>query len=294
MIKRGLKVISLFDGISCGRIALERAGFSVAEYYACEIKPEAIKVTMFNYPDTKQLGDVRNVDFASVVGGGCDLLIGGSPCQDLSQAHKTRLGLNGNKSSLFWEYVRAKKELNPKYFLLENVEMPSADFETISKAVGTYPVNINSSLVSAQLRNRYYWTNIGDKNYNLFGFPTCAIPQPNDKKIYLQSILTSGFADRLKARCLTESDSRPEVSKESMLKRYFGAGFRTLVFEDLNDKYSCRWLNQTELERCQTLPEGYTKILNRNKAAGVIGDGWTVDVIAHIFSFMKFESEVVA
>lgn len=291
---KGLRVVSLFDGISCGRIALERAGFDVAEYYACEIKPDAIKVTMNNYPDTVQLGDVRNVDFASVVGGGIDLLIGGSPCQDLSQAHSQRLGLKGNKSSLFWEYVRALKELNPTYFLLENVEMPSADYETISQALGIYPVNINSELVSAQLRNRYYWTNIGDKNYNLFGFPTCAIPQPKDKKIYLQDILTSGYADRLKARCLTESDSRPEVSKSSMLKRYFTTGFRTLVFEDLNDKYSCRWLNQTELERCQTLPNGYTKILNRNKAAGVIGDGWTVDVIAHIFSFMKFESEVTA
>lgn len=178
-MEKGLRVVSLFDGISCGRIALERAGFNVAEYYACEIKPDAIKVTMNNYPDTVQLGDVRNVDFASVVGGGIDLLIGGSPCQDLSQAHSQRLGLKGNKSSLFWEYVRALKELNPTYFLLENVEMPQTDFETISQTLGIYPVNINSSLVSAQLRNRYYWTNIGDKNYNLFGFPTCAIPQSN-------------------------------------------------------------------------------------------------------------------
>lgn len=293
MNKQGLTVVSLFDGISCGRIALERAGISVCKYFACEIKPEAIQVTMNNYPDTIQLGDVRNINFAEICGGGCDLLIGGSPCQDLSHAHSERLGLQGTKSSLFWEFVRAKKELNPKYFLLENVEMPPADYETISQALGIYPVNINSELVSAQLRNRFYWTNIGDKNYNLFGFPTCAIPQPKNKNIYLQDILTSGFTDRLKARCLTESDSRPEVSKESMLKRYFGTGFRTLIFEDLDDKYSCRWMNQTELERCQTLPEGYTKILNRNKAAGVIGDGWTVDVIAHIFSFMN-EREVVA
>ena len=218
------------------------------------------------------------------------MLIGGSPCQDLSQAHKERLGLKGNKSSLFWEYVRALEELKPDYFLLENVKMPSEDYETISQTLGTYPVNINSELVSAQMRNRFHWTNIGEKYYNLFGFPTCAIPQPKDKKIYLQDVLTSGFADRKKARCLTESDSRPEVSKESMLKRYFGIGFRTLIFEDLNDKEnSCRWLNQTELERLQTLPEGYTKILDRNKAAGVIGDGWTVDVIAHIFKFMELE-----
>lgn len=293
-MKKGLKVVSLFDGISCGRIALERAGFIVSEYFACEIKPDAIKVTMTNYPDTKQLGDVRNVDFVSAVGGGCDLLIGGSPCQDLSQAHKTRLGLKGQKSSLFWEYVRAKQELNPRFFLLENVEMPPIDYETISQALGIYPVNINSSLVSAQLRNRYYWTNIGDKNYNLFGFPTCAIPQPKDKKIYLQNILTSGFADRLKAFCIKESDSRPLVNKTKMLRRYEQTGMCTLVFEDLSDRLSCRHLNQTELERLQTLLEGYTKVLNRNRAAGVIGDGWTVDVIAHIFSFMNFKSEVVA
>lgn len=216
------------------------------------------------------------------------MLIGGSPCQDLSQAHSTRAGLKGNKSSLFWEYVRALDELKPDYFLLENVEMPPADFETISQTLGIYPININSELVSAQMRNRYYWTNIGDKNYNLFGFPTCAIPQPRDRNIYLQSILTSGYTDRIKARCLLESDSRPEVSKKSMLKRYYGTGFRTLIFEDLNDKEnSCRWLNQIELERCQTLPEGYTKALTRNKSAGVIGDAWTVEVIAYIFGFLK-------
>ena len=286
-MKKGLKVVSLFDGISCGRIALERAGFLVAEYFACEIKPEAIKVTMFNYPDTVQLGDVRDVNFAAVIGGGCDLLIGGSPCQDLSHAHSERLGLKGEKSSLFWEFVRALKELKPKYFLLENVEMPPADYETISQTLGIYPVNINSELVSAQLRNRFYWTNIGEKNYNLFGFPTCAIPQPKDKKIYLQDILTSGFADRLKASCIKESESRPYNNKEKMLRRYRKTAMFTLVFEDLNNELSCRHLNQTELERLQTLPEGYTKILTRNKAAGVIGDGWTVDVIVHIFKFME-------
>lgn len=172
--------------------------------------------------------------------------------------------------------------------------MPPADYETISQALGIYPVNINSSLVSAQLRNRYYWTNIGDKNYNLFGFPTCAIPQPKDKKIYLQNILTRGFADRLKAFCIKESDSRPLANKTKMLRRYEQTGMCTLVFEDLSDRLSCRHLNQTELERLQTLPEGYTKVLNRNRAAGVIGDGWTVDVIVHIFNFMKEESEVVA
>ena len=280
-------VTSLFDGISCGQYSLKSLGFEVGEYYACEIKKEAIDVTMSNFPNTIQLGDVRKVDFKTRIGGGCNLLIGGSPCQDLSQAHSQRLGLKGNKSSLFWEYVRALDELQPNYFLLENVEMPSEDYETISRTLGCYPVNINSSLVSAQMRNRYYWTNIGFKNYNLFGFPTCAIPQPPDRKIYLQSILTSGFADRLKARCLLESYSRPLKNIDRMLHRYFSTGFTTLVFEEKDNKRSARYLNQTELERCQTLPDGYTRVLDRNRAAGVIGDAWTVEVIKHIFKFME-------
>lgn len=283
----GLKVVSLFDGISCGQLALNSLGVKISEYFACEIKKEAISVTMSNFPSTIQLGDVRNVDFKTRIGGGCNLLIGGSPCQDLSQAHSERLGLKGNKSSLFWEYVRALNELQPDYFLLENVEMPSEDYETISKTLGCYPVNINSSLVSPQMRNRYYWTNIGDKDFNLFGFPTCSIPQPRDRKIYLQDVLTSGFADRLKARCLLESDSRPLKDVKRMLHRYFTTGFTTLVFEEKNNKNSARYLNQTELERCQTLPDGYTRVLDRNKAAGVIGDAWTVEVIKHIFSFME-------
>lgn len=282
-----MNILSLFDGISCGQVALERAGISVNKYYACEIKEDAIKVTMSNYPNTIQLGDVRKVDFSQLKD--IDLLIGGSPCQDLSQAHSERLGLKGNKSSLFWEYMRAYKELKPKYFLLENVEMPKEDYEIISESLNIFPININSQLVSPQLRNRYYWTNIGDKNYNLFGFPTCAIPQPLDKKIFLQDILTSGFTDRLKARCLLESDSRPLVQKDKMIHRYYDTGFTTIVFDDLNDKENtCRYLNQIELERCQTLPENYTKVLNRNKAAGCIGDGWTVDVITHIFSYLEF------
>ncbi len=236
-----MNILSLFDGISCGQLALKRAGIKVDKYYSSEIDKYAIKVTQHNFPNTIQLGDVKDIDFKQFEE--IDLLIGGSPCQDLSQAHSKRPGLKGSKSSLFWEYVRALKELKPKYFLFENVEMPPADYEIISQALGIYPVNINSDLVSAQLRNRFYWTNIGEKNYNLFGFPTCAIPQPKDKKIYLQDILTSGYADRLKARCIKESESRPYSNKIKMLRRYETTGMFTLVFEDLNDRYSCRHLN---------------------------------------------------
>lgn len=278
-------VLSCFDGISCGQLALIRAGHTYDNYYASEIKPEALQVTKYNWPSTIQLGDIRSIDFTKLRD--IDLLIGGSPCQDLSQGHKERAGLKGNKSSLFWQYAKAYKILKPKWFLLENVEMPSEDYETISEEMGTYPININSELVSAQQRNRFYWTNIGPANYDLFGKRYCAIKQPQDKGIFLQSILESGYTDRLKARCLLASDSRPLANKDSMLHRYYNTGFTTIIFEDKNDKQSCRYLTRIELERCQTLPDGYTEILTRNKAAGCIGDSWTVDVIAHIFSYMK-------
>lgn len=285
-----ITVLSLFDGISCGRVALERANIPVKTYYASEIDKFAIQVTQKNYPNTIQLGDVTKIDFKQFEGK-VDLLIGGSPCQDLSIAGN-RKGLAGERSGLFYKYVEALQTIKPKYFLLENnVGMPKEAYEEISQLLGCYPVMINSALVSAQSRRRFYWTNIGEKEYDLFQFPTCAIPQPPDRKIYLQNILTSGFADRLKARYLLESDSRPLKNIDCMLHRYFSTGFTTLVFEEKDNKRSARYLNQTELERCQTLPDGYTKILNRNKAAGVIGDGWTVDVIAHIFNFLKEELE---
>lgn len=142
-----MRVVSVFDGISCGRVALERAGIKVDEYFACEIKADAIKVTQANYPDTIQLGDVRNVDFKKL--GKIDLFIGGSPCQDMSQANRDRKGLQGNKSSLFWEYMRGLNETKAPFFLLENVEMPAADYATISNQLGVCAININSELVSA-------------------------------------------------------------------------------------------------------------------------------------------------
>lgn len=270
-----MKVLSLFDGISCGQIALKKVGIEVEKYYASEIKEIAIKVTQNNFPNTIQLGDVCKLDLDKLEG--VDLLIGGSPCQNLSIAQANRTGLKGDKSKLFWEYVRVLKYIQPKYFLLENVaRAPKDDIDYISMVLGVKPIRINSSLVSAQLRDRLYWTNIP------------GVTQPSDKNIKLQDILTSGYTDREKARCLLVSDSRPLQDKKRMLRRYYETGFTTLVFENLEDKEnSCRYFNQTELERLQTLPEGYTKELNRNQAANVIGDGWTVDVIAHIFKGLR-------
>lgn len=295
-------VFSAFDGMSNGQIALEREGIKVDKYFASEIKPHAIKVTQHNYPNTIQLGDVRNIQAKDLPN--IDLLIGGSPCQDFSSANKEKLGLKGLKSGLFFEYLRLLKELKPKYFLLENVAMDDYSYHTISEYLGTYPVNINSERVSAQLRQRSYWTNIGQESFDLLGFRKCEIPQPTNKNISFQSILDNGYTDRIKSRCLLESESRNPGYTYSALRRYMILGFINIVFKDKETykKYSnmtekemelhfvkgdIRQLNQNEMERLQTVPEGYTSILNRNEAASLLGDGWTVDVIAHIFKYLK-------
>lgn len=285
----GLNVLSLFDGMSCGQIALQKAGIKVNQYFASEIKPHAIKVTQHNFPNTIQLGSVLDVKASDLPK--IDLLIGGSPCQDFSSANKEKLGLQGEKSGLFYEYLRLLKECEPKYFLLENVAMDDYSYAAISEMLGTYPININSELVSGQLRQRSYWTNIGPESFDLFGNRYSMIPQPRNKKIKFQDLLENGYTDRLKARCILESESRPLVSKDKLFRRYNELGFINIVFDNPDCKYNenIRILTQTELERLQTVPEGYTSILKRNDAACLLGDGWTVDTIAHIFSFIEVE-----
>lgn len=281
-----MKVLSLCDGMSIAHIALERAGFVVDEYYAAEIKPIALKVTKENYPNTIHIGNVNYLSFKDGVlytengnfnVGHIDLMIFGSPCQSFSIAMNAamRVGLKDKvRSGLFLECYRILKEVNPTWFLLENVaSMKDEDRDYLSKCMGVEPLRINSKLVAPALRDRYYWTNIE------------GVTQPDDKGITLQSILTSGWTDRHKARALLVSDSRPLVDKKKMLHRY--KKFTTIVWEEKGNDDSIRYLNQTELERCQTVPEGYTKCLTRNEAADVLGDAFTVDVIAHILSFIK-------
>jgi len=283
-----ITVLSLFDGISCGRLALQRAGIPLEKYYACEIKDIAIKIAKDNFPDNIYLGDVTKVDFTQFRDK-IDLVIGGSPCQDCSQANPSRLGLDGPKSSLFFYYAKAVKDTNAKYFFLENVDMPGKDLETISKTLGTYPININSSLFSAQQRSRNYWFNFGNKQYDLWGFPTCDIPVPKDKGITLQSILESGYADKEKQWCLLRrSYISQKNSCDRVLKGRYDRSMLPCAFKDPDCKWeSFRWHTQTELERLQTLPDGYTKSVDLWDASDCIGDGWTVDVIAYIFCFLK-------
>lgn len=187
-----MNVLSLFDGISCGQLALRRAGVRIDKYYASEIDKYAIQVTQHNFPNTIQLGDVTKVDFTQFVGK-IDLLIGGSPCQDLSVAKKDRKGLDGSRSGLFFKYVEALRTIKPKYFLLENVaSMRKEDRDTITEIMGVEPIMINSALLSAQQRKRYYWTNIPN------------VTQPEDKHILLKDILEGGaMSYQDKSLCIT-------------------------------------------------------------------------------------------
>lgn len=313
--QKGMKVLSLCDGMSCGQLALKKLGIPVEAYYAAEIKDIAIKVTLDNFPNTIEIGDVNKVSYKDGIlttengdfqVGQIDLVMFGSPCQTFSLAMITehRVGLEDKeKSGLFYECYRILQEVKPKYFLMENVRsMKDKDRDFISQMMGVEPIMIDSALIAPAMRKRYYWTNIE------------GVEQPKKKDIPLQSILTSGYTERQKARCLTVSDSRPLTTSVKMFHRFYYKGFNTLVFNDRQHYLNCkqyyddnykgmaakdipvdetdvfdgvRYLNQLELERCQTVPEGYTKILTRNEAADVLGDGWTVDVIAHILSYMK-------
>ncbi len=186
-------VLSLFDGMSCGQLALKKAGIKVTAYYAAEIDKHAIKVTQHNFPETIQLGDVTKVTAKNLPK--IDLLIGGSPCQGFSFAGK-QLAFDDPRSKLFFEYVRLLNECNPTYFLLENVKMKKEHEIIISKYMGVAPIEINSALLSAQNRVRLYWTNIANEPYGLFGDMECTIPQPKDKGILLRDILEPNVADK--------------------------------------------------------------------------------------------------
>ena len=272
-----MNVLSLFDGISAGQVALERAGITVNNYYAAEIDKYAIKVTQANYPDTIQLGDVTkwrdwDIDWASI-----DLLIGGSPCQGFSFAGK-QLAFDDPRSKLFFVYVDILnhiRSVNPSVkFLLENVKMKKEYLDIISEHLGVEPVFINSALVSAQNRQRYYWAN-------------WRITQPDDKGILLADVIESGAVDRDKSYCIDAC-----YYKGGSLKNYLEKKRRQLalrqseqrlcVFEQDDDR-PVRKLTPIECERLQTFPDGYTAHVSNTQRYKALGNSWTVDVVAHIF-----------
>jgi DNA (cytosine-5)-methyltransferase 3A len=386
-----INVLSLFDGMSCGQQALQCAGIEVDNYFASEIDKYAIQVTMANYPNTKQLGSVVNVngfDLPKI-----DLLIGGSPCQSFSFAgkrkgmstkceteiltleHYLELKADGyefeGQSYLFWEFMRLLNECNPKYFLLENVEMGEKWEKVLSKAIGVNGIHINSALLSAQNRKRIYWTNIGMQPGGLFGDLVSMIKQPKDKGILLKNILESEVNEKyfLSEKALDGIIQHKAEQKEkgfgfgAVIKndnekmnslKVGGKGVDDLVKIDrqgnvknnqdkasllsvgghghgnhsdmdlivhntmprssttgkggtghlsrtdgktycldtgntnaVEYKSNIRRLTPLECERLQTVKDNYTNYVSDSQRYKMLGNGWTVDVIAHIFSYLK-------
>ena len=277
-----MNVLSLFDGMSCGRLALERAGIDVGSFFASEIDPMAIKVAMKNYPDTIQIGDVTKVsgkDLPKI-----DLLIGGSPCQSLSSAGDGS-GFDG-KSGLFYEWTRLLEECRPKWFLLENVRMKKEWQDVITGILGVDPALIDSCLVSAQNRKRLYWTNI----------PLSGMPE--DKKIFIEDILESGFDQKYwlpekNAALLSakvDITGAPDVCCIDVYNRRYKKDRKcpTLTHPCHNSirllqDGRFRKLTPVECERLQTVPDGYTEGVSDTHRYAMLGNGWTADVIAHIF-----------
>ena len=333
-----MNVLSLFDGMSCGQLALDRAGITVDNYYASEIDKYAMQITQKNYPDTVQLGDItkwREWDLPKI-----DLILAGSPCQGFSFAGK-QLAFNDPRSRLFFEFVKICRRFKPTKFLLENVRMKKVSQQVISDYMNATPVPINSDLVSAQTRNRLYWTDI------------LGVTQPQDKLLMLKDIIESGFVDRDKSYCLDAN-----YWKGGNLKSYFDKCRRQLVFEHIatapngkevyvqskssppcsfyetrteagkaarrrlrkelgrdttprdatckmyltqphgkancivtvdsflnyiiDDQWQIRKLTPIECERLQTVPDNYTEGVSNTQRYKMLGNGWTVDVIAHI------------
>lgn len=308
MSRRGhmekVKVLSLFDGISCGMVALERAGLHIERYAAYEIDKFAIQVSTKNYPQIERYGDVTQADFTKF--SGFDLVIGGSPCQGFSFAGK-QLNFDDSRSKLFFEFERAVKEVKPKFFLLENVKMKKEFQDVISKSLGVQPIEINSSLVSAQNRKRIYWTNIPE------------IQQPHDKNISIYDILEDSEigtqiainkAQNDKARCIRATSYKDGMRdfiatdidrKTCVAIRQEIAGEGTYRIKDgwveYNGKkysielqdgyYKFRKLTPIEFERLQTLPDNYTEGISKTQRYKTTGNGWTVDIIAHILGYIK-------
>ena len=282
-----INVLSLFDGISCGHIALDKAGIPINKYYASEIDKYAIKVTNKNYPETINLGDVTTVSgelFTEKI----DLLIGGSPCQGFSQAGKMK-NFDDPRSKLFWEYVRILQEVKPKYFLLENVVMKQEWQDIISEALGVKPIMIDSSLTSAATRKRLYWTNIP------------GVGQPEDLGITFGDIrerdvsegsiyYTDKGIDWIRRhekrtgktlRIIGDSD-KMQMLEASMYKKY-----SSQRFFGIEDTHGLRYITVTECERCMNVPDGYTDCCSNTQRYKQLGNGWEVNTITYIFRILK-------
>jgi len=275
-----MTILSLFDGISCGQLATQRIHLGYDRYMASEIDPGAIKVTQSNFPETVQLGDVNLVSAAGLPK--VDLLLGGSPCQGFSSIG-VGLGLEDPRSKLFYEFVRVLDECKPTHFLLENVPMRQKWEDIITEAVGVDPIEINSSLVSAQNRVRLYWTNIE------------GVQPPDDRGITLDNVVEDPGEYRIPGNWqryvpdtmprFVDPYNRCEVAggKSTSLRTYVNNG--NMWIRTPSGDY--RNLTVSECEKLQTVPVGYTSVASPAQAKKMLGNGWTVDVIAHILSYLQ-------
>lgn len=271
-------VLGLFDGMSCGQIALNRAGIKYDKYFASEIDKYAIEVTQHNYPETIQIGDVLNVKGSDLPN--IDLIIGGSPCQGFSFAGK-RLNFEDPRSKLFFEFVRLRDELKPKYFLLENVRMKKEHEQVITEHMGVEPIRINSNLVSAQNRERLYWTNIP------------GIKQPEDKGILVKDIIDYNDCHKTLppktieaqiyyAKNYKATGKAPTLTRE--LAHGWGKNITPKCYVEIKAiTGEDRLFSPLECERLQTVPDNYSSIVSNTQRFNMLGNGWTVDVITHIF-----------
>ena len=322
-----ITVLSLFDGISCARVALDRLGYTDVLYLASEVDKYASAITRHQWPDTIHLGDITKIKRENLPVQ-IDLLIGGSPCQDLSIAKNNRKGLDGERSGLFWEWVRLWKECEPTYWVLENVNsMPKAAKQVISETLGVEPIMVNAALVSAQNRKRLFWTNI---ETDMFG--NCHIPQPTDRGILLKHILESGqtrhnegkaypitatyhfastteagqaHSDRKHQRTLVvEPFAIDHYNQHRIVPNHKAKTLGTnpqcetaVAGQSVMQNYTIRKLTPIECERLMTLPDQYTalgdfgdgepKPISNTQRYKTLGNGFVVEVVAHILSFME-------
>jgi DNA-cytosine methyltransferase len=318
-----MNVLSLFDGMSCGQIALNRLKIKYDKYFASEIDKYAIYVTQKNFPETIQLGSVTELNGKDLPK--IDLLIGGSPCQGFSVAGN-QLNFEDPRSKLFFEFVRILKETKPKYFLLENVKMKKEFQDIITEYLGVNPIEINSALVSAQHRRRLYWTNIPnveqpiDRNISMkdildknvkggikvkFNNGICKIKATNKKDVILEDNILppytiyetrteEGKKARREHRQKTGKDSTPRgvKYKEFRINKKDKANCLVTVQNELNkivdENYNYRYLTRNEYCRLQNVPIDYfDETISDNSVRKMLGNGWTVDVVAHIFKNIK-------
>ena len=282
----GVKVLSVFDGISCGMVALERAGIPVERYVAYEIEPNAIKISKKNYPQIEHCGDVTTADFTQYKG--FDLVIAGSPCQGFSIAGG-KLNFEDPRSKLYFEFERALREVKPKYFLLENVVMKQEWQDIISEALGVKPIMIDSSLTSAATRKRLYWINIpgvGQPENLRITFGDIRERDVQEGSIYytdkgLDWIRRHEKRTGKTLRIIGDSD-KMQMLEASMYKKY-----SSQRFFGIEDTHGLRYITVTECERCMNVPDGYTDCCSNTQRYKQLGNGWEVNTITHMFRILK-------